>query len=218
MTPGCRRSPTGVWGGARRRRAPAAAVTGGLVALALALAGAGCGGGPRTADLATASSSPTTAGPGAPPCATDELRAVALADVPGATGAAPGVIALSDTGAAPCSLQGYLGVALPDQGGRIVPIEVVHDGLVGRRGLGTGRAPPRPAPVVLTPGTVGAWMGVRWSNWCGRPLSDLAISLVLTGGGELPVAAAGLWAPAPCTSTSAADVLHEGPIQPPSPS
>ena len=126
------------------------------------------------------------------------------------------MIVLKNTSVAACSLEGFLGIALPARGTRILQIDVVHDGIVGARGFELGKGPVRPATVVLgSKGASVAWVGVRWRNWCGGSLSGLGIELILPGGGVVAVPPQGLWQTASCASASARNVLVEGPVQAP---
>ncbi len=200
-------------------RSPWLVIAASLLAISVAGCGNGSGGTGKAASSPSPPTRPTTTGTTtapAAPCASTQLTAAAVAQASGASTPGTGVIAVSDVGKTPCSLQGYLGVALPDQAGRFLAVEVIHDGIVGPKGFQSAGAPAHPTPVLLSPGMVpGAWVGVRWRNWCGRSLTQITVSLVLPQGGEIPVPPQGLWPSTRCSGATAPDVLQEGPVQQP---
>lgn len=175
---------------------------------AVLAAGCGAAAAGRSATGGRTASSSTTA----PACRGSELAAS------GAPRGLADVVGLIDRGSAPCRLQGYLGVALPDVVGRPLTLDVVHDATVTRQGFETGHAPTRPPGVTLTPGAAPtAWVGLRWKNLCGLAPDQLKADLVLPGDQLVPVDVGSVWPTVSCVDASAPFVLEEGPVQAPAP-
>ncbi len=150
----------------------------------------------------------------APPCTASQLQVSAVSDA--SLGPATAVIELSDSGDGRCVLQGYLGLSLPDQGGHILNVEVVHRGLVGSNGFRGGHVATHPQAVVLQPAQPdAAWIAIQWNNWCGSSAVNLGLKLILRDGDQLPIAQQGLVQGLRCVTASAPSVLDEGPVQTP---
>jgi len=181
-----------------------------------------CGGSrqsaPRTHQATTSKTTETTYASATVPnvamCDASDLRA-AVASA-GEDLSAIGLIGFTNTSASACSLQGYLGISIPTESRNLTRIEVVDQGLVGPSGFQANDGSGHPEVVVLQPGHLdAAWIGSKWSNWCGQAHADMTLTLVLPDGQQLPVSTVGLWKTTNCADSSSAWVLDEGPVQTP---
>jgi hypothetical protein len=122
---------------------------------------------------------------------------------------------LSNTGSSSCFLQGYLGLSVPIEGGKFVAVSVIHAGRIDATGLQTARPDVQPVAVLLGPANTGnAWIGMKWSNWCGA--APQGMKVLIPPHSLLEINASDTnWQATTCVSSSSRFVLNEGPVQTP---
>jgi hypothetical protein len=125
-----------------------------------------------------------------------------------------GDIGITNQGRTACYLQGYLHVALLDQQGHPLAVQLLHEGTFGTAGL---NGPVVSKRVILSPGkTDSAIIGLRWSNWCGTEPGIggvVQVSLMLNGKTLAVPHKVNLWGVTTCLSLKQPSLLEEGPVQ-----
>jgi len=192
------------------------AAIGVLVVLPLLLLAA-CGRGPQgkagsypPTSLAPTSSA-TSVVPVNAPCVASQLTT--SGGWQGATQTMLGGITISNAGDSPCFLQGYLGISLENGHGKPLAVEVTHRGTIGTSGLDG----PVLTDKILLPsrGAEAAFLGLRWSNWCGPQPGRLTVELTVAGMRITVPPGFNGWGVTTCLTSQESSVLEEGPVQRP---